>query len=307
MQISPSLATFFLCTALAASAQSGGSGSPTVGQVRGQARSQMQQPSQPIQHLVETPNSAPTATAAPVPRFPGLQAVIMGLEAAQRANHAHMVPFTVIREYVLFSGDDTQPKGTVTAEVHFQPPTTKTWEIKQTSGSDRAERVVKGVLEREVKYANDGKIAIGREHYDFRYLGNGESENRPCYILQIVPKHDDGNLLRGQIWVDRDTYLIHRFEGEPAKSPSWWIKDLKLSTTYGDLGGIWLPTNSKGIADVRLFGPHTMTEHTLTYRAERTVVEGPAADLTRLARAPSSRPYRPSPAAAVGAGILIGR
>jgi hypothetical protein len=296
MPVSPLLAAFFLCTVLAAGAQTG---SPAVGQVRGQTHSQI---AQPTQHLLDAWTSAPAATAVPAPTFPGLQAVITGLEAAQRANHAHMVPFAVTREYELFSGDNKEPKGTVIAEIHFQPPTTKTWEITKTSGSERAEKVVKGILEREVKYASDGKIAIGREHYDFRYQGDGEADHRPCYILQLVPKHDDGTLLRGQIWVDRDTYLIHRFEGEPAKNPSWWIKDLKLSTIYGDIGGIWLPTSSKGVADVRFFGPHTMTEHTLSYRAERAVVEGPAADLTRLAR--SSRSYRPSAAAA---GIIIGR
>lgn len=299
MQISPSLATFFLCTALAAGAQSGASASLTV---RRQARGQMQQPSQPIQHWLETPTSAPAATAAPAPQFPGLQAVITGLEAAQRANHAHMIPFAVTRRYELFSGDDREPKGAVIAEIHYQPPTTKTWEIKQANGSERAAKVVRSILEREAKYASDGKIAIGREHYDFRYVGDGETDHRPCYILQLIPKHDEGNLMRGRIWVDRDTYLIHRFEGEPAKNPSWWIKDLKMSTTYGDIGGIWLPTSSKGVADVRIFGPHTMTEHTLSYRAEHAVVEGPAAELTRLAR--SSRSYRPSAAAA---GIIIGR
>ena len=237
--------------------------------------------------------------------IPSMQTVVAGLEAAQRANHAHMVAFTVTREYTLFGEQLDEPKGTVVAEVHFQPPTTKTWEITKSSGSERAEKVVRGILEREAKYASAGKIAIDREHYDFRFVGSGEAERRPCYILEIIPRRDEGNLLRGQIWVDRDTYLIHRLEGEPAKNPSWWIKDLKLSTAYGNFGGIWLPTNSRGVADVRVFGPHSMTERTLSYRAGQTVVEGPAAELARLPRARTPA-YRPSPAA-VGASILIGR
>jgi len=296
MQISPPLATFFLGAALAAGAQTGAPGRiapPSLGQT--------------TETLLVSSDPVPAATAARASRFPGLQVLVTGIEAVQRANHAHMVPFTITREYQLFSGDDQEPKGVVVAEVHFQPPTTKTWEIKKASGSARAEKVVRSVLEREVKYANAGKAAIAREHYDFRYLGTGETDHRPCYILQLLPKHDDDKLLRGRIWVDRDTFLIHRFEGEPAKSPSWWIKDLKLFTTYGDLGGIWLTTSSRGVADVRLVGSHTMTEHTLSYRAERTVVDGPAADMTRLARAPTSLPYRPSPAAALGVGIITGR
>jgi len=295
MQILLPLATFFLCAALAAGAQTGSRMAPSTS-------GPTTEPSR------VSSDSASARTAARPTRFPGLQALVTGLEAAQRANHVHMVPFTVTREYQLFSGEDQEPKGVVVAEVHFQPPTTKTWEIKQTSGSARAENVVKRVLEREVKYANAGKAAISREHYDFRYLGAGETDRRPCYILQLVPKHDDDTLLRGRIWVDRDTYLIHHFEGEPAKSPSWWIKDLKLSTTYGNVGGSWLPTHSQGVADVRWFGLHTMTERTLDYRAARPVVDGPAAELTRLtSQSDSPRAYHPFPAITFGASVVAGR
>jgi hypothetical protein len=216
-----------------------------------------------------------------------------------------MVPFTVIREYELFTGDDREPKGTVIVKVHFQPPTTETWEINKTSGGDRAEKVVKRLLENEVKNAKDGNLALTSERYDFFYAGIGEANRRPCHILQVVPKRDDSNLIRGRIWVDRDTYLIHRFEGEPARSPSWWIKSLKLFRSYGDWGGIWLPTNSEGVADVRLFGQHTMTERVLSYRAARTVFEGPTAELARLRfRQPGPSLLRPTPAA-TAAGISV--
>jgi hypothetical protein len=224
--------------------------------------------------------------------------MVSGLEEAQRANHAHMVAYTVVREYQLFAANEQQPRSTVLAEVRFQPPATKTWSIKRTTGSSRGEKVVKNILEREARFARDGKMVISRQDYDFRYLGASEYDRRPCYVLQIVPRRGDSDLLRGKIWVDHDTYLIHHFEGEPAKSPSWWIKDLKLSTNYSDQGGMWLASKSQGTADVRLFGPHTMTERTLSYQALRRVNEGPAA---------IRHPYRPTPAAAVGAGIVSGR
>lgn len=291
MQISPRLATFFICAALTASAQVGSRTAQSVASNPGSSNQ---------------PSSAPSVISETSGQMPNLEKLIPGLEAAQQANHAHMVPFTVTREYELFSGSDPQPTGTVIAEIHFQPPNTKTWQITKTSGTGRAEKVVKNLLEREVKYARDAKVVISRRDYGFRYIGTGESEHRPCYVLELVPRRGDNDLLRGRIWVDRDTYLIHHFEGEPAKSPSWWIKDLKVSTTYNDMGGMWLQAASKGTAEVRLFGPHTMTERTLSYRTARPVVEGPAAELTRLTR-PQPYPRRPSPAAAVGVGIITVR
>ena len=285
MRISPLHATFLLCAALTARAQMGGRAA---------------QPMATNSGSLSTPSHAPSAIATSTAQIPNLRALITGLEAAQLANHAHMVAFTVTREYELFSGSDEQPTGTVVAEVHFIPPATKTWQITNASGNGRAEKVVKNLLQREVKYAQDGRIAISRRDYDFRYAGTSESAHRPCYVLEIIPKRDDSQLLRGRIWVDRDTYLIHYFEGEPARSPSWWVKDLKLSTTYNDIGGMWLQAASKGTADVRWFGPHTMTERNLSYHAARPVVEGPAAELTRLTRPQPPYPRRPSPAAAAG-------
>jgi len=272
------LATFFFWAALTVSAQIAGRAAQCIA---GNSNS----PSMP--------NPVPSTITTRTSQTPDLQVLITGLEAAQRANYAHMVSFTATREYELFNGNDEQSTGTVVAEVHFQPPATKTWRITKTSGNGRAEKVVKNILEHEVKYAQDAKIAINRQDYDFRYAGAGESDHRPCYVLEVIPRRSDSELLRGHIWVDSDTYLIHHFEGEPAKSPSWWIKDLKLSTTYSNMGGLWLQAAGKGTADVRFFGPHTMTERTLNYCATRPVVEGPAAELACLTRLQTPRSRRP--------------
>ena len=217
----------------------------------------------------QTASKSSQTAAAPSTLTPDLQRIIGGLEEAQRENRVYMVPYTVTREYQLFAGNERQPRSTVLAEVRFRPPVTQTWSIKRTTGSSRDERVVQKILEWEARFARDGKIAISRQDYDFRYLGLSEYGHRPCYMLQVVPKRDDSNLLRGKIWVDRDTYLIHHFEGRPAKSPSWWIKDLQLFTEYSDRGGLWLPNVRRGVADIRLFGSYTMTEHTLSSQALR--------------------------------------
>jgi hypothetical protein len=39
---------------------------------------------------------------------PDLQRIVSGLEQAQRENHAHMVPYTVTREYQLFADKEQQ-------------------------------------------------------------------------------------------------------------------------------------------------------------------------------------------------------
>jgi hypothetical protein len=75
---------------------------------------------------------------------------------------------------------------------------------------------------------------------------------------RIVPKRKDKYLLRGQIWVDASTFHIRRIEGVPAKSPSFWIKDIHITLQYAELKGMWVPVSFDAIATVRLLGQYTL-------------------------------------------------
>jgi hypothetical protein len=60
--------------------------------------------------------------------------------------------------------------------------------------------------------------------------------------------------LYGQIWVDAGTFRIRRVEGIPAKSPSFWIKNIHFTLQFAELGGMWVPVSFDAIATVRLLG-----------------------------------------------------
>ena len=64
--------------------------------------------------------------------------------------------------------------------------------------------------------------------------------------------------MRGQIWVDASTFRIRRIEGVPAKSPSFWIKNIHITLQFAQLGGMWVPVTFDSIATVRLLGEYTL-------------------------------------------------
>jgi hypothetical protein len=218
----------------------------------------------------------PRQRSSPPPASPDLQTVVSRLEQAQIENRARMVPYAVTREYQLFEGAQQQPSSTVIATVGFQPPDTKKWTIGQRSGSERSEKVVRKVLEIEAESAREVKdVPFSRRNYDFRYLGIDELDHQRCYLLEISPKRKDKALLRGRVWVDANSYRIRRFEGEPAKNPSWWVKNVEISLSYGDVRGMWLQTEGRGVANVRLLGSYTMTENDLSYQTGTEVARNP--------------------------------
>ena len=76
--------------------------------------------------------------------------------------------------------------------------------------------------------------------------------------MRIVPKRKDKYLLGGRIWVDASTFHIRRIEGVPARSPSFWIKDIHITLQYAELNGMWIPVSFDAIATVRLLGQFTL-------------------------------------------------
>jgi hypothetical protein len=54
--------------------------------------------------------------------------------------------------------------------------------------------------------------------------------------------------------VDAEQFAIVRMEGEPAKNPSFWIKDTKIETLYVNVDDFWLPARNHSITVVRLGG-----------------------------------------------------
>ena len=200
--------------------------------------------------------------------IPALEVITARMAQARLESRAHVRPYTITRNYKMFGKDRQTAQSEVTADVIFTPPVTKRYVIRSTIGSTMGEKIVTRILEAELMVAKDFTATdISPDNYDFHFVGKKDVGGRPCYVLAILPKRNDGNLLRGTVWVDTATYLPRRVEGSLAKSPSWWVKDVHIVLLYGDAGGMWLQTASEATANVRILGPSTMVSSSVTTAA----------------------------------------
>ncbi len=197
---------------------------------------------------------------------PSAESIVANMMQARSENRARLRPYSVTRDYRLFGKEKQTARSEVTARVTFDPPGIKQFVIQHASGMGLGERIVRQMLEHETEIGrNYTSTDLAPTNYDFRYLREEELGGRRCYVLEIIPRRKDKNLLRGQIWVDAITYLLQRTEGEPARSPSWWLKDARVMLVYGDVGGMWLQTSSESSAEVRFLGRHTMLSRDVEY------------------------------------------
>jgi len=205
---------------------------------------------------------------------PSLATIIEGMERAQ-SDVRPQVAYQLIREYRLFGAKSSSSDSEVVAEVDFRPPSSKHYNIQTRSGSSRGEQIVRRILDHEVeaatKPAETHTAAVNTDNYDFTYLGESMLDNQACYLLGLKPKRKDKDLISGQAWVDKHSLLVRHMEGEVAKTPSWWLKTVRVKLAFAYLEGTWLQTNMEAVADVRFVGPHTLTSRVLDYRGAEVV------------------------------------
>lgn len=202
---------------------------------------------------------------------PDLAALVKNITDAQLENRERVKAYSVTREYKVFGNDAAQPRTDVVAKVNFLPPNVKSYDIDQSTGG-MGEKVIRHILDHEIDAARDPKtVIVNEENYRFDYIGQETLEATPCYKLRITPKHERKELLKATIWVDKSSYRILRVEGDPSKSPSFWVKDVHLVLDFGEVAGMWLQTESQALAHLRFGGEYKLTSQDLGYDVTRAV------------------------------------
>ena len=209
--------------------------------------------------LSAIPLASQINSSTSVIRPPDLDLILQRIEDAQHQNLAQSRPYEVTREYKVFRGDDMRPTSEVIAQIDFVPPDEKTYKIVQTSGNSWGVKIVRDLLSSETSSTRkEHSTEISRANYDFVFLRQQNFRDIPEYVFAIFPKRKDKYLLRGQIWVDPHSFRIRQIKGVPAKSPSFWLKNLHITLQYGELGGMWVPVTFNAIATVRILGEFTL-------------------------------------------------
>ena len=214
--------------------------------------------------------SAPSASMS-------LDAIVQSIQKAQAAARPQSA-YLIVREYRLFGTKDSKADSEVVAEVSFRPPASKGYRIQRSSGSNRGQQLVRNILDHEVQAASKSSkssIAISSDNYIFNYLGEATLDGQPCYVLGLKPKRKEKDLIAGQAWIDKQSFLVRQIEGDVEKTPSWWLRKVHVKLVFGDLDGLWVQTGMEANADVRIVGAHTLMSRILDYRRADEVAATP--------------------------------
>jgi hypothetical protein len=208
--------------------------------------------------------------------------VRMNLERAQA-----LQAYQSTRVYRLeYKGFPSSRKAEMVVNVKYQAPGTKQFEVVSETGSKMLiDRVFMKLLQGEkeaFEAENQKHIAINQENYEFTLIGYENAPRGPSYVLSVKPRTKNKYLFRGKIWVDAEQFAVVRVQGEPAKNPSFWIKDTIIETLYVNVNDFWLPARNHSVTSVRL-GGHA--EFSIEYKDYQTTGASPFSKLSSAAGA----------------------
>ena len=193
---------------------------------------------------------------------------------------------------LVYSGFPAARSAEMIVDVKYQSPTTKEFVIVSVTGSKVViDRVFKKLLqsEKEALAENPQRTALNEANYVFTLLAYEVTPGAPMYVLSVEPRRKDKFLYSGKIWVDAGDFAVVRIEAQPAKNPSFWIRNTKIEQLYLKVNDFWLPARNHSLTSVRLGGRAELTIDYQDYQVVSESLPGKISDATPHGPAKASR------------------
>jgi hypothetical protein len=185
---------------------------------------------------------------------------------------------------VEYTGTGGAHRAELEVRVEYSRPDQKRFTVIAESGPKfLCDKVLRKLVESEQEataQSNRMQTTLGPENYDAELVGEETvaTAGGPVrtWVLRVTPKVDNKFTYRGKVWVSEDDDAVVRIQGEPAKSPSWWINRTSFDSTYLRRGDVWLPAKNVSSSHVRIGGEATLTIEYGTYPVVTALTLKPA-------------------------------
>ena len=194
--------------------------------------------------------------------FPSGDVVAARMMERDAQRQALVAGYQGMRRYIL-DNERTHKHAEILVHIDCGADGIKHFElVSQTGWKGAYKHVVSKMLESEAEASHPdvrSRIRLSPDNYEFHILRAALLDDRMDYLVEVTPKRHEERLFEGRVWIDAQDYAVARIEGEPAKSPSFWIRGVHFVHTYQKSGPIWFPLATESTTEVRIFGATTLT------------------------------------------------
>jgi hypothetical protein len=165
-------------------------------------------------------------------------------------------PYRAVRR---LEAENRGRRGWLEAVTEYSIENGVTYQVTSEGGSSLVRsKVLRTVLEGEREIIAGGETArssLALANYAFQ--PNGVDGDGLANIL-LSPKRKERVLVSGTMFLRPDDGDLVRLQGQLAKSPSFWIRNVEIVRSYERIGGVVVPVTLESTAHVRLLGPASL-------------------------------------------------
>jgi hypothetical protein len=218
--------------------------------------------------------------------LPSVDDVVAKMLRRDVERRSELTGYTALRRYVAVNNDR---RAEMVVRLDCSADGTKQFTIVSEAGSSSIRKHVFYKMLSEESEASRRETRdssrITAANYKFSIVGQDTLDTGPAYVLAIIPKTEDRHLINGRIWVNAKDYSIVRIEGQPARSPSFWVHNVHFVHTYQRVGQFWFASSTHSTSEVRIFGRSELTiensDYALNPPKKRTAEADSVASLVR--------------------------
>jgi hypothetical protein len=190
--------------------------------------------------------------------------VIANLVQKNQERAEALPPYRSVRSYKIdYGGFGGARDAEMVVKMQFTPPSTKTFIVRSQTGSKLLnDRVFKKLLEEEqvaFQPENQRRTALNESNYSFALESCEITSRGSAYVLKVDPKEKSKYLYKGKVWIDALDFAVEKIAAEPAKNPSFWVRQAKIEQSYTKVDQFWLPAKNRSVTSVRLGGHAELT------------------------------------------------
>jgi hypothetical protein len=129
------------------------------------------------------------------------------------------------------------------------------------SGDDTVKKdVIARYLTAETETQKDNsQYAITPANYRFKYKGWLEQDGKRVHLFDLKPRKKRVGLFKGELWLDAQTFMPIREEGEFVKNPSVFLKKVEFIRDYAIQDGVAVPKRIESRVNTRIVGRADIT------------------------------------------------
>jgi hypothetical protein len=119
------------------------------------------------------------------------------------------------------------------------------------------DKVLRAVLDGEkeiIARGEDRRSSLVDANYTFQAAGVGDDG---LISVLVSPRRKERTLVAGQMFLTPEGRIV-RLQGQLAKSPSFWVKNVAIVRTYDRIGGSVVPVALESHAQLRMLGQATL-------------------------------------------------